>query len=144
MTHLPRILLGLVVSTLALAACALQTGEASPSADSGRPTRSEPPLATLPPSEEPVIGEVPAEILADLVADAAERSGVEPAAVEVVQAEFVTWSDGSLGCPEPGMSYTQALVDGYHVILKAGDDELDYRLSTAGDFRVCEGGRPGG
>ena len=91
-----------------------------------------------------MIGEVPEAILADLVADAAERAGVDPAAVEVVQAEFVTWSDGSLGCPEPGMFYTQALVDGYHVILRAGDDELDYRLSTAGEVRLCEGGQPGG
>lgn len=90
-------------------------------------------------------GEVPAEILADLVADAAERTSTEPDAVEVIQAQAVTWNDGSLGCPEPGMFYTQALVDGYQVILQAGDEELDYRVSSAGGFRVCEGGgRPSG
>ena len=70
--------------------------------------------------------------MADLVADAAERTGEgtwkrstssRPGAV--------TWNDGSLGCPEPGMFYTQALVDGYHVILQAGDEELDYRVSAA-------------
>ena len=144
MTRLPRFLATIMVSTLLLAACAGQTGDASPSTDPSRPARTEPALVTIPPSDEPVIGEVPEAILADLVADAAERGGVDPAAVEVVQAEFVTWSDGSLGCPEPGMLYTQALVDGYHVILRAGDDELDYRLSTAGDFRLCEGGPPGG
>jgi hypothetical protein len=27
---------------------------------------------------------------------------------EVVSAKAVTWSDGSLGCPEPGKLYTQA------------------------------------
>ena len=113
--------------------------------DASRPTRSAPELSTVPPSDAPVTGEVPAEILADLVADAAQRTATEAGAVEVIQAEAVTWNDGSLGCPEPGMMYTQALVDGYQVILQAGDEELDYRVSAAGGFRVCEGGgRPSG
>jgi hypothetical protein len=30
------------------------------------------------------------------------------------------WNDGSLGCPEPGMMYTQALVNGYWLIIEAG------------------------
>lgn len=133
---------------LALAACAAQSG-ASPSdassSDAGRPTISAPPLATVPPSDEPVTGEVPDEILDAIIADAAERASVEPEAVEVREAVAVTWSDGSLDCPEPGMAYTQALVDGYHVILRAGDEELDYRVTAQGGFRVCEGGgRPSG
>lgn len=142
---LPRRLIPrLVVSVLLLTACAAQTGDASPSADPSRPARTEPALVTIPPSDEPVIGEVPAEVLASLVADASERTGVDGATIEVVQAESVTWSDGSLDCPEPGMFYTQALVDGYHVILQAGDEELDYRVMSAGGFRLCEGRRPGG
>jgi len=129
---------------LVLTACAAQTGDdASPSADPSRPARTEPALVTIPPSDEPVIGEVPAEILANLVADASERTGVDAGAIEVVQAASVTWSDGSLDCPEPGMLYTQALVDGYQVILSAGDEELDYRVTAAGGFRLCEGGAPG-
>jgi hypothetical protein len=92
-----------------------------------------------------VTGEVPAEIMASIVADAADRAGVDPDEVEVIQAMEVTWSDGSLGCPEPGMSYTQALVDGYHVIVDAGGEQLDYRVAGQGAFRVCEdGGRPSG
>ena len=38
--------------------------------------------------------------------------------VHVVSVEDVTWSDGSLGCPQPGFSYTQALVPGYRVALE--------------------------
>jgi hypothetical protein len=135
-------------AALALAACAAQSGT-SPSdasfSDAGRPTISAPPLATVPPSDEPVTGEVPDEILDAIIADAAERASVDPRGVEVIQAVAVTWSDGSLDCPEPGMAYTQALVDGYHVILRAGDEELDYRVTGQGGFRVCEGGgRPSG
>jgi hypothetical protein len=135
---------------LVLASCAAQIGDspsASPEAtpDSSRPTRTAPDLATPPPSDEPVTGEVPAEIMDDLRADAAERLGVDAADLEIVQAEAVTWNDGSLGCPEPGMSYTMALVDGYHVILEADAEQVDYRVSAQGGFLVCENaGRPSG
>ena len=37
----------------------------------------------------------------------------EGATIDVVLYEDVVWRDGSLGCPQPGMAYTQALEDGY-------------------------------
>ena len=137
-----------LVLAILTAACAAGPG-ASPdetrTPDASRPTRSAPELSTLPPSDAPMTGEVPAEILAELVADAAQRTATEAGAVDVITAEAVTWNDGSLGCPEPGMFYTQALVDGYQVILQAGDKELDYRVGAGGGFRICEGGgRPSG
>lgn len=49
------------------------------------------------------LAEVPSQLLEQVVAAAADRAGIEPAAVEVLTAEAVTWSDGSLGCPERGM-----------------------------------------
>jgi hypothetical protein len=136
----------LAALALALAACAVGSGASdSPSAEPSRPVASAPDLETLPPSDEPVTGEVPAEIMADILADAAARSGEEPDAIEVTQAAFVVWNDGSLGCPEPGMSYTMALVDVYHVILEAAGEELDYRVTAQGSFMLCEnGGRPSG
>ena len=91
-----------------------------------------------------MIGEVPEAILDAILADAAQRSGVEADDIAVTRAESVTWSDGSLDCPEPGMSYTQALVDGYHVVLDADGEELDYRVTAAGSFVLCEAGRPAG
>jgi hypothetical protein len=138
----------LVIVALATTACATSPGasaDLTATPDQSRPVRSAPELSTVPPSDAPMTGEVPADVLADLVADAAQRTDTEPNAVEVIHAEAVTWNDGSLGCPEPGMSYTQALVDGYHVILRAGDEELDYRVGAQGGFRLCEGGgRPSG
>ena len=35
------------------------------------------------------------------------------------------------------MYYTQALVDGYQVIVSAGGKEYDYRAGSGG-FRLCE------
>ncbi len=73
--------------------------------------------------------------------DAASRISIDPGAIEVVRAEHVTWSDGSLGCPAPGVQYTQALVPGYRVLLRAGGQTLDYHAATNGHLVLCPPGR---
>uniref|UniRef100_A0A7C1JIC1 Uncharacterized protein n=1 Tax=Caldilinea aerophila TaxID=133453 RepID=A0A7C1JIC1_9CHLR len=102
------------------------------------------PLVEFPAPVEGVTGEVPANLLEAILADAATRTGLERNALIVLQDEAVIWSDGSLGCPEPDMMYTQALVEGYHVIVQAGDRQLDYRASRSGFFKLCENPLPGG
>jgi hypothetical protein len=86
----------------------------------------------------PVIGEVPEEIMDEIIADVVERAGVERSAVNVLKSEQVVWPDGSLGCPQPGMVYTQALVNGYHVVLEQGGKSYDYRVTERGSFVLCE------
>jgi hypothetical protein len=87
----------------------------------------------------PVIGEVPGDLLDEIMADLANKEGLGLQSIEVIRAEAVTWNDGSLGCPQPGMMYTQALVDGYWVILQAEGIDYDYRVSDTGYFILCEG-----
>jgi hypothetical protein len=70
-------------------------------------------------------------------ADAAQRSGVPIDAVALVSAQAVVWRDGSLGCPQPGMSYTQALVNGFRVQLRAGVASFDYHASQRGGMLLC-------
>jgi hypothetical protein len=60
------------------------------------------------------------------IADAAAAAGVDASEVALVSAEMVTWSDGSIGCPEPGMVYTQALVDGYRIVVEVAGARVDY------------------
>lgn len=84
------------------------------------------------------VGEVPEDLLEAIVDDAIARLDVERDEILVQRAEAVVWNDGSLGCPEPGTAYTQALVNGYWVVLRAGDRELDYRATDRGFFRLCE------
>ncbi|MDH3463085.1 MAG: hypothetical protein OEM32_05605, partial [Acidimicrobiia bacterium] len=48
-----------------------------------------------------------------------------------------TWTDGSLGCPEPGMSYTQTLVDGWQVLLQVGERLFDYHAGADGIPFLC-------
>jgi hypothetical protein len=116
---------------------------------SGPPTStpSTPPSSTAPvppvsipgvsiPQGTPIEATMPLVVAA--VDDLAAQLGVAPDEVTVVQALSVTWPDGSLGCPEPGMMYTQALVDGTFVLLEAGGEQYQYH---GGDplFR-CEPG----
>ena len=79
---------------------------------------------------------VPAAKIAPVVVDAAGRAGVTPDQVKVVSAETMTFPDGSLGCPEPGMAYTQMVVDGFKIVAQAKGVTYDYR-GTANGFRLC-------
>jgi hypothetical protein len=74
-------------------------------------------------------------------ADAARRTGQPAAAFELISAESVTWSDGSLGCPQPDVLYTQALVPGYRIVLRGPSEEMDYHASARGALVLCPAGR---
>ena len=139
----------LVLVPFLLAACAAggAPSDDAPAAEapaSDRPVRSAGPVEPVESeSEAAAIGEVPAALLEQILANAADLADVDVEAIEVLRAESVTWNDGSLGCPERGMMYTQALVDGYHVVLDAGGTELDYRATENSEFRLCENPAPG-
>ncbi len=62
---------------------------------------------------------------------------VTPGLITVVKAEAVTWPDGSLGCPEPDTSYTQALVDGTQVVLQYQERKYDYHAGSDGVPFLC-------
>lgn len=77
-----------------------------------------------------------ADVQAAIAAEA-ERSGVERAAVGVAGYADVTWSDGSLGCPQPGMMYTQALVPGHQLVLEVDGSYASYHAAQGKDFSFC-------
>ena len=123
-----RTTLLLVVLAVAFAGCG---ADLDPSAETTTTAASvssttENEVTTMPttePEQLPIVA--PAQV------DLADRLGVEPQEIEVVVAERVTWPDGSLGCPKPGMSYTQALVEGSRVVL--GHDERVYVYNAGTD-----------
>jgi hypothetical protein len=99
-----------------------------------------------PPGAPPVAKETeamnaPAAMIEAALADAANRSTAASADIKVVTAEAVTWPDGSLGCPQPGMLYTQALVTGYRIVLQAGDLVLNYHSAARGKPVFCPASR---
>lgn len=92
------------------------------------------PMAALP---QPALPPGSAALLKAVQADAAQRARLPVEAVETLQFESVTWRDGSLGCPQPGASHTQALIPGYRVILRAGTQNFRYHASRSGAFVLC-------
>jgi hypothetical protein len=85
---------------------------------------------------------VPPNLRDAILADAESRTDIPQEEFAVVRAEAVVWNDGSLGCPQPGMMYTQALVDGYWVVLEAGSEQYDYRADQGSYFLLCEQSLP--
>lgn len=133
----------LLTLALLLMACG---GDAEPGAVTPLPDRTASPSGPgqlperVPPSggsNSAVTGEVPRPLLDDVLEQASARTGVALAEIAVLRAEQVVWSDGSLGCPEPGRSYTQALVPGFWVVLDAAGTELDYRADDRGYVVLC-------
>lgn len=78
-------------------------------------------------------------LLDAMVADAAERAGVDSTQVEIVSVTEETFNDSSLGCSEPGQTYTQVITPGHVVIVQAGGAQLDYRVGTQPEsFKLCD------
>lgn len=82
------------------------------------------------------------DAVAVAVTDAAGVAGVSEDAVAVLVAEAVTWSDGSLGCPQPDMVYTQALVDGYRIELEVGGGTVAYHGALGSPPFRCRAPEP--
>lgn len=64
------------------------------------------------------------------MADLAAYLGVSIDVIDWVSQEEVDWPDGSLGCPQPDMSYTQAIVNGSLIILEV--DGVSYKYHSGG------------
>lgn len=103
------------------------------------PTRIPDPAPPASAAGEPVAtATMPREVRRAVVADAARRFKVAEAAVVLVQAEKLTWNDGSLGCPQPGQMYSQALVPGFRVLAKTSEGDLLYHTDMRGQAVVCD------
>ena len=63
------------------------------------------------------------------IADLQQRVGEELALIQISRAEQVTWADSSLGCPEPGLGYTQELSAGIWLVLSYQGQAFDYRIT---------------
>lgn len=70
--------------------------------------------------------------------DLGARLGLEQAEIEIVQAEYVTWRDSSVGCPQPGYQYTQVLTNGSLIRLGANKQVYHYHSGRNRPPTLCE------
>ena len=134
-----RTMLLTTLVTLALTACGGAASQVAAVSDTTTTsgvettTSEEQPVAT-----EPGYDAELSAIVEQVRADLAARLEVEESSIEVLSAELVTWPDGSLGCPQPGMFYTQALVEGSRVLLRSGETTYPYHAGDNGEPFLCE------
>lgn len=83
-----------------------------------------------------------AAIEAAVRADAVARWRLAAGAPLELRVEALVWPDGSLGCPQPGLFYTQALVPGWRLVLKHQDRVAVYHASQRGQWLLCPGADP--
>jgi hypothetical protein len=70
--------------------------------------------------------------------DLAGRLGVPISAIELLNIEEVTWRDSSMGCPQPGMAYTQVLVNGSLIQLQHKETAYQYHSGRGRTPFLCE------
>ena len=126
-----------------LAACAANP-PALPSAEPASRVGMAPPtrIPAVPSASGPIgvpvtTASMPRDVRRAVVADAAKRFKVAQNTVVLASAEQVTWSNAALGCPEPGLMYTQMLVPGYRVVAKTREGNLTYHTDNSGNVRSC-------
>ena len=101
------------------------------------PTRIPDPVPLAAQGQPVATAAMPREVRRAVVADAAKRFKVAESAVVLVQAEKLVWSDSALGCPEPGVMYTQVLVDGFRVVAKTSAGSFTYNTDSGGRVVIC-------
>jgi hypothetical protein len=74
--------------------------------------------------------------------DLAQRLNVDRSAILVMSVEDVTWSDSSLGCPEPGRAYLQVLTPGMRIRLSMEEKVYEYHSGRGGAPIYCENPQP--
>lgn len=85
-------------------------------------------------------GEVPRVIIDVVTDDLVRRALIRRENVTVKSASEQTWPNGALGCARPGDMYTQALIEGYRVVLSTAGNDYHYHSDRGGRFILCQEG----
>lgn len=117
--------------------------------DDGEPVESEDPGLSYEERDQPTAGAEPLNptpiepeqapwIVSAAKMDLSQRTGAADEDIVIVSVEAVTWRDGSLGCPQPGMAYTQVLTDGARITLEYEGTGYVYHSGGNRDPFLCE------
>ena len=132
----------LIIGMVIFAGCTPVSTESNPTLEATVPPNDPEPANPTQPVEDsnPALnaGEVPQAIFESVLVDLMAVSGATVEEITINKSEAITWSDGSLGCPQPDVMYTLALVPGYHIIFSIGDKTYDYHVADTGSFVLCE------
>lgn len=70
--------------------------------------------------------------------DLAGRLSITDDQIDLVELKAVVWPDGGLGCPEPGVAYTQVQHEGLLIRLRAGKRIYPYHSGGGTPPFLCK------
>jgi hypothetical protein len=121
---------------------AFLTGSCSPMKEI--PTPSEEPVTSRPEIGSPTPDVTPTPDPATLQLairarnDLALKLGIRVDDISIASAQAVSWPDSSLGCPQPGMAYSQVVTPGYLIQLEANGKMYEYHAGRGNQVIYCE------
>ena len=127
----------LATATLVLAAACSQNGARPPVMAPSTPAEPQPDNPSSVRHVDPALQ----SFVNRAVADLARRRDVDAAAITVLEARAVVWPDGSLGCPRPGVEYTQVVQEGVLIRLQLGGRTYAYHGGGSRMPELCEAPR---
>lgn len=77
----------------------------------------------LTPDETPELDPVAGELVRLAMRRLGDELDLPTRRMRVVEVRPIQWTDTSLGCPQVGQNYTPLLIDGYRIVVAAGDGE---------------------
>ena len=114
----------------------VKASETSAPGSAAAPQAETPPVTNAAPGGDGLTEQVDAA-----VADVSARTGIAANAITVTQASIVNWSNGSVGCPEEGRAYTQAIVPGILILLEADGEIYRYHGRAGANVFHCPNDR---
>src|SRR5262245_59833297 len=144
--QLARLTCALAAATLLVSACSAAASPPTPQPSA--PSQSAPAGApSVQPGQSGKPSQVPASasgaegqpaVVDEAVRTAAAYVSVAPTDVQVQLVEAREWPDSSLGCPRPGLMYSQIVTPGYLIVLQAGGRVLEYHSDARGRVVLCQ------
>jgi hypothetical protein len=86
----------------------------------------------------PIIDPALQPVVDQAVADLATRLKIDASKIRTLSAQSMSWPDGSLGCPQPGMVYTQVMVDGVLIHLSVDGTAYSYHSGGSRAPFLCQ------
>ena len=83
-------------------------------------------------------GSTSSQQVLEAIQELSGRVGVPAGGIKIISEKNVTWPDGSQGCPQKGMMYTQALVPGMLIVLRVDGSEYEYHSGSGRALFYCE------
>jgi hypothetical protein len=127
----------LIATTLLLTACGsgADTPAPTPAAPLPSPAPDSPVASVLPGSSSSAD---PQPAVDAALQDAAAHLAVTLVDLKVDQVQSRQWGDSSLGCPKPGIMYSQIVTPGFLILITGAGKQLEYHTDARGRVVLCQ------